>query len=229
MSLLNPKMVMFDLDGTLVDSAPDVSLSVNLMLADLKYPQRKESQIRHWIGNGSERLLKRALTEEVDGEPDYQLLQQAKILFKKHYAKNICVKSALYPGVNEALQYLKSGGYTLACVTNKPQLFTDKLLTALDIFEDFRIIVSGDTLEKSKPDPLPLLHAAAFCQVAPDDCLMIGDSMIDIQAAHAAGIRILCVSYGYNRGADIQNAGVDHVLDTLADLPQILNNEDNNI
>lgn len=220
---------MFDLDGTLVDSAPDLSLSINYMLSDLDLPSREESQVRQWIGNGSEQLLKRALTGQMDAEPDEKLLQQAKTLFRKYYAKHTCVKSRLYPGVKQALEYLTPVGYMLACVTNKPQLFTDQLLIALDIYHEFRVIVSGDTLDKIKPDPEPLLHAASCCHVSPEDCLMVGDSLTDIKAANAAGVRVLCVSYGYNRGIDIRHAGADHILDSLAELPHILNNAHHNV
>ena len=124
----------------------------------------------------------------------------------------------LYPGVREGLDYLGAAGFPLGCVTNKAEQFTVPLLKDLGIHDKFAIVVSGDTLEYSKPHPAPLLHAAKFFKVAPADALMVGDSISDVKAARAAGFMIACVPYGYNHGADIRTAKPDLLIDTLADL-----------
>jgi phosphoglycolate phosphatase len=124
--------------------------------------------------------------------------------------------------VREGLDYLKSRGYKLGCVTNKATQFTLPLLKDLGVFDDFAIIICGDTLAKKKPDPLPLLHAAEYFGVAPAQALMLGDSVSDVKAARAAGFQIVCMSYGYNHGADIRDSHPDAVIDSMAELKELL-------
>ena len=218
----NPDMVLFDLDGTLVDSVPDLTIAINAMLENLGLPLHNEESIRLWIGDGLERLLKRALINDLYGEPGDTLYARAYPLFMQYYTENTCNETRLYKGVETALDYLNSNDYKLGCVTNKMEVFTHRILRELDIYDAFGIIISGDTLPRKKPDPLPLKHAANYFNASPDDSLMIGDSKNDIVAANAAGFRICCVTYGYNQGNDIRSAGPDAVLDTLADLPGLL-------
>ncbi len=222
MALKKPEMVLFDLDGTLVDSAPDLAYSVDATLAELGIPARGEQKIRHWIGNGIERTLKRALIDNMEGEPDAELFSRALPIFMDIYTENAATRSRFYEGVAEGLDYLKRNNYKIGCVTNKREKFTHILLKALGVFDDFGIVLSGDSLPKKKPDPLPLLHAAHFFNVTPDKALMVGDSMNDVNAARAAGFQILCVSYGYNHGRDIREAQPDAVVDTLAELPALM-------
>ncbi|MDH5571733.1 MAG: HAD-IA family hydrolase, partial [Gammaproteobacteria bacterium] len=122
------------------------------------------------------------------------------------------------------LAFLKAQGYKLGCVTNKAAQFTEPLLKDLGVYDDFAIVISGDTLAKKKPDPMPLLHAADFFGVKPENALMIGDSVSDVKAARAAGFNILCMTYGYNHGVDIREANPDVVIDSMAQLPDILGN-----
>jgi phosphoglycolate phosphatase len=220
----NPDMVLFDLDGTLVDSVPDLSIAINSMLERLGLPVHSEESIRLWIGNGLERLVKRALTNNMNGEPEDTLFAKAYPLFMQNYTENSCHETRLYEGVETALNYLNGNDFKLGCVTNKMEVFTHRILRKLDIYDAFGIIISGDTLPRKKPDPLPLKHAAKYFNASPEDSLMVGDSKNDIVAASAAGFRICCVSYGYNHGNDIRAAGPDAVLDTLADLPDLLGN-----
>jgi phosphoglycolate phosphatase len=212
-------LVLFDLDGTLVDSAPDLAYSVNTMLTELGLPNQKKERLREWIGNGAERLVKRALTGSWDEEPDPGLFQQAFARFSAIYRENTSKRSRLYPGVREGLHYLVKTHRRLGCITNKRGQFTEPLLKSFRIYDDFSIVVSGDTLPKKKPDPLPLLHAVETLGVALEDALMIGDSVNDVEAARAAGLRVFCVRYGYNNGDNIENARPDLVLDSLAELP----------
>jgi phosphoglycolate phosphatase len=218
MSLSQPDMVLLDLDGTLVDTVPDLTYCLDTTLRELSLPEAGEAKVREWVGNGIERLVKRGLTDDFDREPDASLFEKALPIFIDSYRENACKRSQLYPGVREGLDYLVSNDFKLGCVTNKLSQFTNTILDTLDIQNEFGIVISGDTLAKKKPDPLPLLHAAEYFGVSPEQSLMIGDSVNDVRAARAAGFQVLCVSYGYNLGQDIRLANPDHVVDSLADL-----------
>ncbi len=211
-------MVLIDVDGTLVDSVPDLAYCVDEMMKRLGREPWGAARVRDWVGNGVERLVRRALVGRLDGEPDEAEFQRAYPIFLDLYADNTSRRSVLYPGVREGLDYLKRAGYALGCVTNKAERFTVPLLKDLGIHDDFAIVVSGDTLAHKKPHPEPLLHAARFFGVAPADSLMVGDSVNDVKAARAAGFMVACVPYGYNHGDDIRDAQPDLVIDTLADL-----------
>jgi len=217
-----PRMILIDVDGTLVDSVPDLAYCVDRMMERLGRPGHGEDKVRDWVGNGVERLVRRALLGRIDGEPEEEEFQRAYPLFLELYAANTSKRSFLFPGVREGLDYLKSAGYPLGSVTNKAAQFTEPLLKDLGIYDEFTIVVSGDTLPAKKPDPLPLLYAAEFFGVAPDRALMLGDSMSDVRAARAAGFGIVCVSYGYNHGVDIRDAAPDAVIDSFAELRELL-------
>jgi phosphoglycolate phosphatase len=222
MTLTKPQMVLIDVDGTLVDSVPDLAYCVDAMMTRLGLAPHGENKVRHWVGNGVERLVRRALIGQLDGEPDAALFAKAYPIFIELYKVNTSVRSVLYPGVLEGLRYLKQAGYKLGCVTNKAAQFTEPLLKALGIDDYFGIVVSGDTLPLKKPDPAPLLHVAKFYKVAPTDSLMVGDSISDVKAARAAGFQIVCMSYGYNHGIDVRTAHPDAVIDSMAELKNLL-------
>lgn len=217
-----PDMILIDVDGTLVDSVPDLVFCVDEMMKQLGMPERGEAAVRTWVGNGVERLTRRALINQLDGEPDDALFEKAYPIFLELYAENTSKRSSLYPGVREGLDYLKSAGYKLGCVTNKDSQFTIPLLKDLGIYDEFGIVICGDTLEEKKPHPLPLLHAAEFFGVKPENALMLGDSVSDVKAARAAGFQIVCMSYGYNHGVDIRDAKPDAVLDSMVQLQGLL-------
>ncbi|GAB6040841.1 phosphoglycolate phosphatase [Endothiovibrio diazotrophicus] len=218
----NPEMVLIDVDGTLVDSVPDLAFCVDEMMRRLGMAPHGEERVRDWVGNGVERLTRRALIGRLDGEPDETLFQRAYPIFLELYAENTAVRTHLYPGVREGLDWLKAQGYRLGCVTNKAEQFTHPLLKTLGVFDDFAIVISGDTLARKKPDPLPLLHAAERLGADPAKSLMIGDSVSDVKAARAAGFSIVCMSYGYNHGQDIRAAGPDAVIDALTEIENLL-------
>ncbi len=218
-------MILIDLDGTLVDSVPDLAFSVDAMMEALGLPRRGEPSVRNWVGNGVERLVQRALANDLDGEADPGLFARALPVFMRIYRENTSQRSRLYPGVREGLDGLQAAGFRLGCVTNKAEQFTLPLLRDKGILDRFALVVSGDTLERKKPDPAPLLHAAAQLGVTPAESLMVGDSRSDVKAARAAGFRIVCMSYGYNHGADIRDEGPDAVLDRLDALPALLQAE----
>ncbi|MGM0594154.1 MAG: phosphoglycolate phosphatase [Pseudomonadota bacterium] len=217
-----PEMVLIDVDGTLVDSVPDLHFCVDEMMKALDMPLRGEAKVRTWVGNGVERLVRRALTDSLEGEPDDALFDKAYPIFLDLYAENTSKRSVLYPGVVEGLDYLQSAGYKLGCVTNKAEQFTVPLLKDLGVYERFGIVVSGDTLAEKKPHPMPLLHAAEHFGVKPENALMLGDSVSDVKAARAAGFQIVCMSYGYNHGDDIRDANPDAVIDSMAELSSVL-------
>ena len=211
-------MILIDVDGTLVDSVPDLAYCVDEMMQRLGRPVHGEARVRNWVGNGVERLVRRALVGQLEGEPSDEDFERAYPLFLELYADNTSRRSRLYPGVREGIRALKAAGYRLGCVTNKAAQFTEPLLRDLGIRDDFEIVISGDTLPQKKPDPAPLLHAAAFFGVEPGRALMIGDSVSDVKAARAAGFRIVCMSYGYNHGEDIRGCGPDAVIDEMTEL-----------
>ncbi|MCP4993612.1 MAG: phosphoglycolate phosphatase [Gammaproteobacteria bacterium] len=214
-----PKLILIDLDGTLVDSVPDLAHCVDEMMVAIGREPYGEARVRDWVGNGVPRLVKRALVGALEGEPSEADFDQAYPIFLERYAKYNGEASQLYPGVRRGLDALKACEITLGCVTNKAEQFTLPLLKALGIYEDFSIVVSGDSLPKKKPDPMPLLHAADKFGASPDECLMVGDSVSDVKAARNAGFHVVCVPYGYNHGNDIHDAEPDSVIDSLADLP----------
>jgi phosphoglycolate phosphatase len=219
---MQPKLILIDLDGTLVDSVPDLAFCVDAMMERLGRPPYGEGVVRNWVGNGVERLVRRALVGRLEGEPDERDFQRAYPVFKVLYRENTSKRSFLYPGVREGLEYLGGKGYSLGCVTNKAAEFTEPLLRDLGIRDYFGLVVSGDSLPRRKPDPMPLLHAAEHFGVGAADSLLVGDSVSDVKAARAAGFRIFCMSYGYNHGQDIREAKPDAVLERLVEIKTLL-------
>jgi len=217
-----PQMILIDVDGTLVDSVPDLAWCVDEMMKAIGREPYGEEKVRDWVGNGVERLVRRALIGQLDGEPDDAEFEKAYPLFLDLYADNTSKRSSLYPGVQEGLDYLQDAGYSLGCVTNKAEQFTLPLLQDLGIYDYFGIVVAGDTLPVKKPDPTPLLYAAEFFGATPEQSLMIGDSKSDVTAARAAGFRIICMSYGYNHGEDIRIYEPDTVIDSMVELKDLL-------
>ena len=218
MALKKPEMVLIDLDGTLVDSVPDLAYCVDETMKALGMPIRGEAKVRNWVGNGVPRLIQRALIDQLDGEADADLYAKAAPIFMALYADNASKRSQLYPSVMEGLQWLKDQGIRIGCVTNKDAQFTLKILKDLGLFDFFEIVISGDTLPLKKPHPAPLLHGAKFFGIAPENAMMIGDSISDVKASRAAGFSIICMSYGYNHGVDIHIANPDIVIDSFAEL-----------
>ena len=216
-----PDIILCDLDGTLVDSVPDLAWCTNAMLRRLTLPEHPEALIRNWVGNGLNTLLKRALTGTMNEEPDPNLLGTANALFRVLYEQHTCQHSRLYEGVKHGLSWLRAQKIRLACVTNKDERFTLPVLRTLGIAHYFDIVISGDSLAHKKPHPEPLLHAAAYFGVTPANAIMIGDSVNDVKASRAAGFRIICTSYGYNHGMDIRTTEPDAVIDNFIELENL--------
>ena len=222
--LAQTRCVMFDLDGTLVDSAPDIAISLNKMLQQLKFPTHDLAQVRDWMGNGATRLIKRALTGEVNGEPPATLFKQAQQLFFELYEEHINIGSSMYAGAMEGLIALREHGYVLACVTNKPRRFTPPLLQAFEIEEFFDYLICGDDLAVKKPDPQVLLTVLKQVELSPSQAVMVGDSASDIKAARAANMQSFCVRYGYHQGKGVDALGADYIIDSVVEVPQHLIN-----
>jgi phosphoglycolate phosphatase len=221
--MFKPKLVLIDLDGTLVDSVPDLAFCIDETMKQCALPERGEAAVRRWVGNGARRLVERALVNDMESHPPSELLDRAMGIFMSIYSENVSVRSCLYPGVLEGLDYLASiPDLTIGCVTNKPAAFTIPLLESLGLAGRFAIVLSGDSLSDKKPHPMPLLHAAEKFGVKPEEAVMIGDSNTDVKAARAAGFGIVCLSYGYNHGEDIRDSQPDAVLDSLSELPSVI-------
>jgi len=220
--LKRPEMVLIDVDGTLVDSVPDLAYCIDEMLQQLDMPVRGEASVRHWVGNGVERLVKRGLLNALDGEPEGVLYNKALPIFRELYAQNTSVRSCLYEGVPEALEFLQTTGIKIGCVTNKASEFTLPILQDLGISDYFETVLCGDMVARKKPDPMPLLLSAEKLGVSATSSMMLGDSMSDVKAARAAQFSIVCMSYGYNHGEDIRYYNPDAVVDSMADIKNIV-------
>lgn len=216
------KAVVIDLDGTLLHTAPDLAEAANRMLAEMQLPAIDEVLLQTFIGNGVAKLIKRVLMRDMDAEPDEQLFARARPIYEKHYAEVVSLNSRPYSGVVEGLNMLKQAGFRLACITNKAEKFTLPLLKDTGLYDYFELILSGDTLPKKKPDPLPLLYACEKFGVTPDQMLLVGDSLNDTQAARAAGCHVFCVPYGYNRGRNVTELDLDAVIDSLAHTTELI-------
>ena len=219
---LAAKVVMIDLDGTLLDTAEDLALAANLMLRELDRPVLSVATIKSYIGKGIQRLVKRALTGDLAGEPDPELLEKALPIYKKHYAENVHVNTKPFPGVEEGIERLRQGGFHLACITNKSEAFTLPLLRAVGFHDCFEIILSGDSLPKRKPDPMPLIHICQHFKVQPHEAVLVGDSLNDTTAARAAGCHVFCVPYGYNEGRDVRDLDCDAIVPSLVEASQLI-------
>ena len=220
----NKEVILFDLDGTLVDSAPDLALAVNHMLGTLERDTFCPETIRSWVGNGAQTLVKRGLSGSsvIDETIEPELFSEALDIFLGFYARNLCVSTVAYPNVPATLEHLKSADFTLALVTNKPYGFIHPLLEGLGLSELFELCIGGDSLSKRKPDPLPLLHVCETLGVSASRCVMVGDSKNDILAAQAAGMQSIGVSYGYNYGENIAHYNPDSVVDDFGEIAALL-------
>jgi phosphoglycolate phosphatase len=219
---MTPRAVLFDLDGTLLDSAPDLAAAANAMLAELGLPQRDPAEIATYIGKGIPKLVERTLTGSLDAAVEPTLFARALPIYEHHYAEESGRRSVPFPGVIAGLRALHDAGLPLACITNKAERFTVDLLqrTGLDGF--LKVVICGDTVAHKKPDPEPVLTACARLDVRPAEALMIGDSANDVQAARAAGCPVWCVPYGYNEGRPVSGLECDAVVESLLDAARLI-------
>ncbi len=205
--------VLLDLDGTLLDTIPDLADAANAMRAEFGMPSLTQSLIATYVGKGTENLVARTLSTHVAGTaPAVTDVAQGLRVFGRHYHRINGRRATLYPGVMQGLEAFKATGTKMAVVTNKPTEFTLPLLAHCGLDAYFQAVVCGDTCEHKKPHPMPLLHACRLLGVAPDQALAIGDSVNDALAARAAGIKVLAVPYGYNEGRDVRTLEVDDIV-----------------
>ena len=213
-----PELVMFDLDGTLVDSVPDLAAAVDAMLLQLGRPPAGVERVRLWVGNGAQVLVRRALADSLEHERvDAAAAEAAHGLFMAAYAESHA-GTTVYPGVRECLDWLAGRDIALALITNKPSQFVAPLLAEVRLDGYFRWTVGGDTLPVQKPDPAALFWVMERAGCAPARTLFIGDSRNDVLAARAAGVTCVALSYGYNHGRPIAEEGPALVLDDLSRL-----------
>ena len=222
--LKNKKLLLFDFDGTLIDSGQDLALALNDMLTQLGRKNFSLETIHNWVGNGAQTLVKRALLgkKEIEEEVQEELFNKALEIFLASYAKNVCEETLLYPEVKETLTTLQEKGYRLSIVTNKPYAFVAPILEGLAIGEFFEYYIGGDSLTQKKPRPEPLLHICEKLGVSVKESVMIGDSKNDILAAHGAHMESVGVSYGYNYAEPIELSKPTYVIASMGELVGLL-------
>lgn len=220
--------IAFDLDGTLVDSAPGLTSAVDKALYALELPAAGEDRVVTWIGNGADILIERALRWAINektasgAEPDPEQCRIMRKLFDGYYAQDADDGSFLFPGVIETLTALRLQDIALALVTNKPTPFVAPMLASLGLIDTFSLIIGGDDVEHKKPHPEPILRVMDALNLSPEDLLFVGDSRNDIQAAQAAGCRSAGLTYGYNYGESIALSQPDYIIDRLHELLTIV-------
>lgn len=222
LSHLRYDAAIIDLDGTMVDTLGDFAEALNRMLCDLELPPIAAQHIERMVGKGSEHLLRSVLNhvlEHMGKAPTAieieALYAHAWPSYQRHYLAINGHYARVYPGVEAGLQALRHAGLRLACLTNKPTSFALPLLRAKGLEGYFEQVFGGDSFDKKKPDPLPLLKTCEALQTAPARTLMVGDSSNDAQAARAAGCPVVLVTYGYNHGLPAQAVDADGYVDSL--------------
>jgi phosphoglycolate phosphatase len=216
------RAVLLDLDGTLLHTAPDLAAAANRMLGELGLPSRAPEELAGFIGKGLPALVHRTLAGTLDGLAEQALFERALPIFERCYAEESGRRAAPYPGVVDGLERMRALHLPLGCVTNKAGQFTNDLLERAGLARFFRCVVSGDTVSRRKPDPLPVLHACERLAARPAETLVIGDSLNDVQAARAAGCVVWCVPYGYNEGRPVSELACDAVVDSLLDAARLI-------
>lgn len=216
MTTVDVRAVLFDLDGTLLDTVPDLHAAVCAMLADLGRPALPEEAVRSYVGRGIANLVKRALAGSLDvAEDDAPAPPDALASFRRHYARENGRRTQFFPGVCEGLEAIRAAGLPMAVITNKAEAFTRPLLEMTRLAEFFSVVVSGDNLPRHKPDPMSLVWACGRLGVSPADALFIGDSVNDFLAARAACCRVFLLPYGYNEGRDVRELDCDAIVPTI--------------
>ncbi|MCT8775254.1 phosphoglycolate phosphatase [Glaesserella parasuis] len=217
------KLIGFDLDGTLVNSLPDLALSLNSAFAEVGLPQASEELVLTWIGNGADVLFAKGM--EWTGKADefsQEELAQIKRRFGYFYGENVCNISKLYPNVKETLETLKAQGYILAVVTNKPTKHVLPVLQAFKIDHLFSEALGGQSLPQIKPHPAPLYYLCGKFGLYPHEMLFVGDSKNDILAAKAAGCKSVGLTYGYNYNIPISESEPDYVCEDFAEILKVI-------
>lgn len=212
------RAALLDLDGTLLDSIPDLAMAANAMRVELEMPPLRDDVLATFVGKGVDNLVRRTLAASLDGgEVDDDLFARGRSSFHRHYHLINGDRSTVYDGVIDGLKRMREMGLKMAVVTNKPTEFTLPLLQRTGLSGFFDLVVCGDTCARRKPDPDQVLHACEVLGVTPAEAVTIGDSVNDAQAGRSAGTRVLAVPYGYNEGMDVRSLDVDGIVDSLVD------------
>jgi phosphoglycolate phosphatase len=216
---------LIDLDGTLLDTAGDLAAAANRMLVALGRPALATEEVARYVGKGLSRLVERCLTRELELRADRALLERATAIFAPAYEEESGRHCRVFEGVIEGLSGLRELGIRLACVTNKPERFTLPLLERMSLAQHFEAVVCADRLARTKPDPLPFRHACERLALEAREALVVGDSENDVRAARAAGMRVVCVAYGYREGKPVESLGADAVIPDLRMLAERLRSD----
>jgi phosphoglycolate phosphatase len=218
----NIKLICFDLDGTLVNSVPDLTLALNAMLAEFNLTHCQDTDVKNWVGNGIPKMVERALRHvgKHDVEPTY--FMQALSRFEEHYEHYLNSASGLYPHVAQTLQQLQKKGYKTVLITNKAEQFLPELLNFFAIAEYFDLLLGGDSLTKNKPDPMQVDFACEHFSVNKAETIMIGDSRNDILAGQNANVKTIALTYGYNYGEPVSLLNPDYIINEFNELLDLL-------
>ncbi|WP_374584513.1 phosphoglycolate phosphatase [Pseudoduganella sp.] len=216
------RAAIIDLDGTMLDTMPDFEVAINLMREELGLAPITAAQIELMVGKGSENLVRRVLALDFDEAGVERMFAPAMEAYQRHYLAINGRHSEVYADVVAGLERMRAGGLRLACVTNKPLAFARPLLALKGLERYFEVLYGGDSFEKKKPHPMPLLKACEFFGLAPAQVVAIGDSSNDAEAARAAGCPVLTVPYGYNHGVGIHETDSDGIVDTLLHAAELI-------
>ena len=216
------RAAIIDLDGTMVDTAPDFQVAINRMRDELHLAPLALDTIVDFVGKGSENLMRRVLGVDFEKSEVESRFDHALERYQHHYLQINGDHSELYAGVHEGLVAMKKGGVRLACVTNKPIAFARPLLEKKGLIDLFEVIYGGDSLAHKKPHPLPMLTVCNDFDLQPAQVVAFGDSSNDSEAARAAGCRVLTVPYGYNHGQPVQTIDTDGIVESLVDAANLI-------
>ncbi len=220
--LSNIGAAILDLDGTMLDTAPDFKVAINRMREEFKLAPLTIHTVTNYVGKGTENLILRVLATDMEPDEVDRHFDQAMNSYLRHYSEINGIHATVYPGVRKGLDELQSKGLRLACVTNKPIAFAVPLLEKVGLHGYFELVYGGDSLPRKKPDPYPLLKVCEDFGLPPARVVAIGDSSNDAQAARAAGCPVLTVPYGYNHGQSIQEIDSDGIVPTLLDAAHLI-------
>ncbi len=219
---MNWKAIFFDLDGTLVQTSPEIADATNDTLRYFGWPEVSQAQVDGWIGQGTRELLILALAhvkqKDVEQVRKGAHLKEALPIFDRYYQQRCGTRSVLYPHVREVLKTLRERGCKLAVVTNKEGRYTDTVLKAHDLTDSFDLVVSGDTFSTKKPDPVGVLHGLSLWDIDKSDALFVGDSSIDAATGRNAGLQVWLLPYGYNMGQPVEACQPDRVIADFSEL-----------
>lgn len=222
MNFKDKELIIFDFDGTLINSIPDLTLAINKMLSLYSLSPLTVKQVTPFIGNGAKPLVKRALECSMQNQKiSKELLEEAFDIYFSAYREVTCDQTYMYPGVLETLNYLDKEGYKMVICTNKPFAFIEPILDKLSIKKLFKFWIGEDSLSKKKPNAAPLFHLINEMNTVVEKCIMVGDSKNDILAAQNSGMESIGVSYGYNYNENISDYNPTIVVDSFVDLQKL--------